>query len=103
MAFADLQDDMDNAEAYVKSVVGAALAECPDELEFFAKFYDKTLLEKLQARAIRDAQFGRAIRNAQFAAQVAAQFAAQSLTAHPAPVGRASSTSRSRACGTPRR
>ena len=58
MAFADLQDDMDNAEAYVKSVVGAALAECPDELEFFAKFYDKTLLEKLQARAIRDARFG---------------------------------------------
>ena len=57
MAFADLQDDMDNAEAYVKSVVGAALAECPDELEFFAKFYDKTLLEKLQARAFR-AQFG---------------------------------------------
>ena len=54
MAFADLHDDMDNAEAYVKSVVGAALAECPDELEFFAKFYDKTLLEKLQARA----QFG---------------------------------------------
>ena len=94
MAFADLQDDMDNAEAYVKSVVGAALAECPDELEFFAKFYDKTLLEKLQARAIR---------NAQFAAQLAAQFAAQSVTAHPASVGRASSTSPSRACGTPRR
>jgi aspartyl/asparaginyl-tRNA synthetase len=68
---------MDNAEAYVKSVVGAALAECPDELEFFAKFYDKTLLEKLQARA----QFGtrnseRAIRNAQFPAQFAPQFAA---------------------------
>ena len=102
MAFADLQDDMDNAEAYVKSVVGAALAECPDELEFFAKFYDKTLIEKLQARAIRNAQFP-----AQFAAQVsaqfAAQFAAQSVTAHPAPVGRASSTSPSRACGTPRR
>ena len=58
MAFADLQDDMDNAEAYVKSVVGAALAECPDELEFFAKFYDKTLLEKRQARAIRNSQFG---------------------------------------------
>ena len=98
MAFADLQDDMDNAEAYVKSVVGAALAECPDELEFFAKFYDKTLLEKLQARAIRIAQF-----SAQVSAQVSAQFAAQSLTAHPASVGRASSTSPSRACGTPRR
>ena len=98
MAFADLQDDMDNAEAYVKSVVGAALAECPDELEFFAKFYDKTLLEKLQARAIRIAQVP-----AHFSAQVSAQFAAQSLTAHPAPVGRASSTSPSRACGTPRR
>ena len=94
MAFADLQDDMDNAEAYVKSVVGAALAECPDELEFFAKFYDKTLLEKLQALAIR---------NAQFAAQFAAQFSAQSLTAHAASFGRASSTSPSRACGTPRR
>ena len=98
MAFADLQDDMDNAEAYVKSVVGAALAECPDELEFFAKFYDKTLLEKLQARAVRTRNSWRAILGA-FAAQVSAQ----SLTAHPAPVGRASSTSPSRACGTPRR
>ena len=99
MAFADLQDDMDNAEAYVKSVVGAALAECPDELEFFAKFYDKTLLEKLQARA----QFG--MRNSRRASlgAFAAQFSAQSLTAHPASVGRASSTSPSRACGTPRR
>ena len=99
MAFADLQDDMDNAEAYVKSVVGAALAECPDELEFFAKFYDKTLLEKLQARAVRNAQFGtrNSWRNSRRNSR------RKSLTAHPAPVGRASSTSRSRACGTPRR
>ena len=99
MAFADLQDDMDNAEAYVKSVVGAALAECPDELEFFAKFYDKTLLEKLQARAIRNAQFParKSRRNSR------RNLRRKSLTAHPAPVGRASSTSPSRACGTPRR
>ncbi|CAM9437407.1 unnamed protein product, partial [Phaeothamnion confervicola] len=48
MAFADLQDDMDNAEAFVKSVVSHVLRECREDLEFFAKFYDKRLFERLE-------------------------------------------------------
>merc|ERR1719217_37743 len=48
---------MDNAEAYVKSVVGAALAECADELAFFSKFYDKELMGKL--RGVVDQPFAR--------------------------------------------
>ncbi|MFV0413551.1 MAG: asparagine--tRNA ligase [Oscillospiraceae bacterium] len=47
IAFADLADDMDLAEAMVKSVVGHVLQNCPDEMEFFNRFYDNTLLERL--------------------------------------------------------
>ena len=49
MAFADLSDDMDNAEAMIKSVIGYVLEKCPDELAFFNKFFDKGLLERLTA------------------------------------------------------
>ena len=49
MAFADLNDYMDTAEAMIKSVVEHLLAACPDELEFFNQFYDKTLLQRLAA------------------------------------------------------
>ncbi len=48
IAFADLQDDMDLAEAMVKYVVEYVLEQCPDEMEFFNNFFDKTLLERLQ-------------------------------------------------------
>ncbi|MEA4911152.1 MAG: asparagine--tRNA ligase [Oscillospiraceae bacterium] len=47
MAFSDLSDYMDNAEAMVKYVVGYLLETCPQELSFFSSFYDKELLEKL--------------------------------------------------------
>lgn len=47
IAFADLQDDMDLAEAMVKSVVAYILEKCPDEMAFFNQFFDKTLLERL--------------------------------------------------------
>lgn len=49
IAFADLEDDMDLAEAMIKSVVGYILETCPDEMAFFNQFYDKTLIERLNA------------------------------------------------------
>ena len=51
MAFADLNDYMDTAEAMIKSVVRHLLETCPDELAFFNQFYDKTLLERLRSLA----------------------------------------------------
>ncbi len=47
MAFADLQDNMSNAEAYVQAIVKHVLAHCQEDLAFFEKFYDKTLLARL--------------------------------------------------------
>jgi asparaginyl-tRNA synthetase len=49
IAFADLQDDMELAENMLKYVLNALLNECYDELKFFNEFYDKTLLERLNA------------------------------------------------------
>ena len=57
MAFADLTDYMDTAEAMIKYVVSHLLTRCPDELAFFNQFYDKTLLERLSA--LRDSDFAR--------------------------------------------
>ena len=47
MAFADLTDYMDNAEAMVKYVIGYVLEQCPDEMAFFNQFFDKGLIERL--------------------------------------------------------
>lgn len=49
MAFMDLQDNMDVAQAMIKSVVSHLLEHCADELEFFNSFYDKGLLARLGA------------------------------------------------------
>ena len=38
---------MDNAESFVKHVVGHVLETCPDDIEFFSKFQDKGLKERL--------------------------------------------------------
>lgn len=48
IAFADLEDDMDLAESYLKFLVEYALTECRDDLEFFNKFICKGLIEKLE-------------------------------------------------------
>ena len=48
------QDDMDNAEKFVKFAVRRALEECPDDLNFFAGFYEKGLLDKLQGVVSKD-------------------------------------------------
>ena len=57
MAFADLQDYMDTAEAMVKYIINTVLEKCPQEMEFFNSFVDKGLLERLQNVAGND--FGR--------------------------------------------
>ncbi len=57
MAFADLSDYMDNAEAMIKYVINAVMERCPQEMEFFNAFVDKGLLERLTHVATSD--FGR--------------------------------------------
>ena len=53
MAFADLTADMANAEAFVKSVVEYVLENCKEDLTFFSKFYEKTLMERLNTVSLR--------------------------------------------------
>ena len=48
MAFADLQDDMENAEAMLKYVIRYVLANAPEEMKFFNQFVDKGLIERLE-------------------------------------------------------
>ncbi|MEG1125105.1 MAG: asparagine--tRNA ligase [Oscillospiraceae bacterium] len=48
MAFADLTDYMDNAEAMMKYVINYVLSKCPDEMAFFNQFFDKELLTRLE-------------------------------------------------------
>ncbi len=47
IAFSDLEDDMELAEAMTKSVISYVMETCAPELEFFNKFVDNTLLERL--------------------------------------------------------
>ena len=47
MAFCDLAGDLDVAEAMIKYIINTVLDRCPAELEFFNKFVDQTLLERL--------------------------------------------------------
>ena len=47
MAFTDLNDYMDNAEAMIKYVIGYVMETCPQDIEFFNQFVDKGLKERL--------------------------------------------------------
>ncbi len=47
IAFADLNDDMDLAEEMMKYVINYVMTELPEEMEFFNKFVDKGLIERL--------------------------------------------------------
>ncbi|MBE6701601.1 MAG: asparagine--tRNA ligase [Ruminococcaceae bacterium] len=47
IAFADLEDDMEVAEAMIKSVISYVLENCPQEIDFFNNFFDKGLKERL--------------------------------------------------------
>jgi len=47
MAFADIKNDMDLAEKMIKYLVEYVLKEIPEEMEFFNKFIDTSLLDRL--------------------------------------------------------
>ena len=57
IAFADLEDDMELAEAMLKYIIRFVLANAPEELQFFNQFVDKGLIERLEHVASSD--FGR--------------------------------------------
>ena len=48
MAFYDLTDNMDLAEDFVKYLIGYALENCQEDLEFLNNMIDKALLERLK-------------------------------------------------------
>ena len=47
ICFADLNDNMDLAEDMIKYIFKYVLDTCPEEMEFFNNFIDKTLLERI--------------------------------------------------------
>ena len=47
ICFADLEDDMDLAESMIKYTFKYVLEHCPEEMDFFNKFVDKNLLDRL--------------------------------------------------------
>ena len=57
IAFAELSENMDVAEAMIKFVINYVLESCPQEMEFLNKFVDKGLIDRLKAVAGSD--FGR--------------------------------------------
>ena len=57
IAFADLTDDMELAEAMIKYIIQTVMEKCPDEMAFFNSFVDKGLIERLQHVASNE--FGR--------------------------------------------
>ena len=57
MAFADINDYMDNAEDMLKYVISYVLENAPEEMEFFNNFVDKGLIDRLNN--IVNSEFGR--------------------------------------------
>ncbi|XP_010483144.1 PREDICTED: asparagine--tRNA ligase, cytoplasmic 1 [Camelina sativa] len=57
IAFADLQDDMNCAEAYVKYMCKWLLEKCYDDMELMAKNFDRGCIERLQL--VASTPFGR--------------------------------------------
>ena len=51
VAFADLEDNMDLAEAFVKNLVTHVMEHCATDLELFARFVDKDLMPSLEVIA----------------------------------------------------
>jgi asparaginyl-tRNA synthetase len=48
MAFCDLDGDMQLAEEYIRHLCKASLDKCPDDIEFFNKWIDKSVMETLE-------------------------------------------------------
>lgn len=55
MAFADLKDDMLLAESMLKYIINYVLENAPEEMNFFNKFVDKGLIDRL--RHVADSDF----------------------------------------------
>lgn len=55
MAFCDLAEDMDNAEAFIKHITAHVMNNCASDIGLFARFVDKTLLQTLEH--IADSEF----------------------------------------------
>ena len=47
MAFADIEDDMDLAEDMMKFIIGYVIERLPEEMDFFSRWIDKGLLDRL--------------------------------------------------------
>ena len=54
MAFADLSDDMILAESMLKYIINYVLENAPEEMDFFNRFVDKGLIERLRHVAQSD-------------------------------------------------
>ena len=48
LAFAELKDNADLAESFLKFVISTVLEDCPDDMAFFNQRIDKGILERLQ-------------------------------------------------------
>lgn len=57
IAFADLEDNMELAEAMIKYIINYVLENAPEEMAFFSSFVDKGLIERLTK--IVNSDFGR--------------------------------------------
>ncbi len=57
IAFADLMDDMELAEAMIKYIIQYVLEQASEEMNFFNSFVDKGLLERLNH--VMNSEFGR--------------------------------------------
>ena len=57
MAFCDLAQDMEVAEAMIKFIIQRTMERCPDEITFFNSFVDKELKERLEH--VMNSEFGR--------------------------------------------
>lgn len=57
IAFADLEDDMYLAESMLKYIIRYVLEHAPEEMQFFNKFMDKGLIERLEH--VMNADFAR--------------------------------------------
>ncbi len=56
IAFADLADDMMLAESMIKYIINYVLENAPEEMEFFNKFVDKGLIDRL--KHVANSEFG---------------------------------------------
>lgn len=55
IAFADLQDDMQLAEEMIKYIINFIMEKAPEEIDFFNRFIDKGLIERL--KNVKDSNF----------------------------------------------